>query len=172
MHQAIVELYPAKKVEFENYYRNLLNTVFSQYNSEVASAASVTVSLINHHVPIRTSDKEYVNKVLFLESEHIIRCWMNLNFCHAGRASEVILYIMQHCIIRECTYLFLLCCYSVMNFLGQYLECTVIHLLMTIQQSVEIGVLTVCGLDRKRPRRLSMSSYHIDRSGFCVPFML
>ena len=95
LHQAIVELYPAKKVEFENYYRNLLNTVFSQYTSEVASAASVTVSLINHHVPIRTSDREYVNKVLFLESEHIIRCWMNLDFCHAERASEVTLYITQ-----------------------------------------------------------------------------
>ena len=145
--------------------------MFSQYTSEVASAASAIVSLINHHVPIQTSDREYVNKVLFLESEHIIRCWMNLDFCHAGRASEVILYIMQHCIVRERTFLFLLCCCSVMNYLGQDLGCTVIHL-MTIQQSVEIGVLTVCGLDRKLPRRLSMSSYHIDRSGFCVPFML
>ena len=58
-----------------------------------------------------------------------------------------------------------------MNFLGQDLECTVIHL-MTIQPSVEIGVLTVCGLDRRRQRRLSMSYYHIDQSGFSVPFML
>ena len=36
LHQAIVELYPAKKIVIENYYRNLLNTVFSQYTSEVA----------------------------------------------------------------------------------------------------------------------------------------
>ena len=91
LHQAIIEKFPNKKVEFETYYSNLCSTILSQYTASVVSANSLTVNLIQHHDPIRSSDRDYVNKTLFLESDHLSRCWMNLDFCHAGRASEVLL---------------------------------------------------------------------------------
>ena len=90
IHQAIIEQFPTKQVEFETYYSNLCSTIFSQYTSKVVSANSLSVHLINHHDPIRSSDREFVNSILFQESDHHTRCWMNLDFCHAGRASEVI----------------------------------------------------------------------------------
>ena len=64
-HQLIVEKFPSKKSEFETYYKNLLSTILSQYTASVVSENSASVNLINHHTPIRTSDREYVSKVLF-----------------------------------------------------------------------------------------------------------
>jgi len=90
VHQAIIEKYPLKKVEFEHYYSNLCSTILNQYTTRVVSANSDSVQLVNHHDPIRTSDREFINRVLFEEGDHLTRCWMNLDFTHAGRASEVI----------------------------------------------------------------------------------
>ena len=92
LHQAIVERFPNKRLEFETYYSNLCSNVLTQYVNLVAVSNSVSETLIEHHPPIRSSDREFINKALFLENDHLSRCWMNLDFCHAGRATELILF--------------------------------------------------------------------------------
>ena len=49
LHQAIVEIYPVKKNEFDNYYRKICSAVCSQYSSRFASTASVSTSLTNQN---------------------------------------------------------------------------------------------------------------------------
>ncbi len=49
LQKAIVEIYPVKKIEFDNYYRKIYSAVCSQYSSSFASTASVSTSLINQN---------------------------------------------------------------------------------------------------------------------------
>ena len=129
-----MEKFPSKKTEFETYYSNLCSTVLVQYTNSIVAAHLPNVSLINHHIPIRTSDREYTNKVLFRENDHSTRCWMSLDFCHAGRASEV----------SRCTELNVKCTKCI-----NYTTCSVhnvsnIHFVLYIMYNIHILYYSIC----------------------------
>ena len=80
LHQAIVERFANKKVEFENYYyANLHDNILTQYVNQVAASDSASDTLVKHHSPIRFSDRDFINRTLFLENDHLSLCWLNLD---------------------------------------------------------------------------------------------